>query len=173
LTDLGYAVGTLLVVFGLFLFVAGRAVNRGVRSPGARREAVDEHELIRGRLASGQPPPLADDPASTIGVFVSGHTHAPSLTEFERQDGGRGALVNSGCWLRQLQPVPARFGAPPVFVSRFVQTHVRVYLQNGSIQVELWEHPRRAAQRMRLAERLAVVGRVPDGPLEDASPRVL
>lgn len=78
-----------------------------------------------------------------------------------------GALVNSGCWVRQLQPVPAHLGAPPVFVSRFVQTHVRVYWDTGAIQVELWEHTRPSSQRMRVAERLAIAGRVPAQPDDD------
>ena len=75
-------------------------------------------------------------------MIVSGHTHAPALTHFAGPTGHQGAIVNSGCWLRQLQPVSAHFGAPPVFVSRFVQTHVCVYWAGGAIQVELWEHPR-------------------------------
>jgi hypothetical protein len=106
------------------------------------------------------------------GVFVSGHTHAPSLTAFEAPTGRQGAIVNSGCWLRQLHPVPARLGAPPVFVSRFVQTHVRIYRDNGTIQVELWEHPRKSPRRLRVAEWLAVAGRLPAEPDDDAPPRV-
>jgi hypothetical protein len=61
---------------------------------------------------------------------------------------------------------------PPVFVSRFVQTHVRVYRDNGAIQVELWEHPRASPRRLRVAERIAVAGRLPAEPDRDASPRV-
>jgi hypothetical protein len=95
--------------------------------------AVDE---IRRGLERGDPPPLGEEAAGEICVFVSGHTHAPSLTHF----GQAGALVNSGCWLRQLQPIAARFGAPPVFFSRFVQTHVRVYRTTVGLEVELWEH---------------------------------
>ena len=42
-----------------------------------------------------------------IAVFVSGHTHAPALAAFQRAAGAAGVLTNSGCWLRQLRPVPA------------------------------------------------------------------
>jgi hypothetical protein len=59
-----------------------------------------------------------------------------------------------------------------VFVPRFVQTHVRVYRDSGAIQVELWEHPRRSGWRLRVAEWLAVVGRLPAEPDADAQPRV-
>jgi UDP-2,3-diacylglucosamine pyrophosphatase LpxH len=172
LIELGFDVSALLLVFGLFLFVAGRATNRAFRSSGASLNRADEAELIRTRLETGERPPLAGDFSGEIGVFISGHTHAPALTQFQGPTGQEGVVVNSGCWLRQLQPTPARLGAPPVFVSRFVQTHVRVFRDEGAIAVELWEHPRPSAQRMRVAERLAVVGRFPGEPEDDAPPRV-
>jgi UDP-2,3-diacylglucosamine pyrophosphatase LpxH len=171
LVNLSYSVGALLIVFGVFVFFAGRAANRAVRSSTKHADLVDERELIRRQLETAQSPPLSGGLTVQIEVFVSGHTHAPALTQFEGPTGGRGAIVNSGCWLRQLQAVPARFGAPPVFVSRFVQTHVRVYW-DGGIQAELWEHPRPSSQRMRLAERLAVAGRLPAEPQAGAPPFV-
>jgi UDP-2,3-diacylglucosamine pyrophosphatase LpxH len=172
LVELAYDIAVILLVFGLFLFVAGRATQRFIRSSAARAGVTDEPELIRSRLEAGKPPPLADVLTAEIGVFVSGHTHAPALTQFDGSTGRQGAIVNSGCWLRQLQPVPAHLGAPPVYVSRFVQTHVRVYWDSGAIQVELWEHPRPSHRRLRVAEWLAVVGRLPAEPDADAQPRV-
>jgi UDP-2,3-diacylglucosamine pyrophosphatase LpxH len=172
LVNLAYVLGVLLLVFGLFLVIAGRTTNRAIRSSAARAGVIDEAELIRGRLETGEPPPLGGHLTAPIGVFVSGHTHAPALTRFDGPTGHRGAVVNSGCWLRQLQPVPARLGAPSVFVSRFVQTHVRVRWDQGAIHVELWEHPRPASQRLRVVERLAVAGRLPAQPDEDEAPRV-
>jgi hypothetical protein len=174
--DLAYELLLLLVVFGVFLVVAGRLATRSVRS--TARQVPDTKDVgqflddavgeIRGRLERGEAPPLSEKTEGQITVFVSGHTHAPSLTRF----GQGGALVNSGCWLRQLQSVPARFGAPPVFVSHFVQTHVRVYREEAGIQVELREHPRPARQRLLQVERLAVAGRLPAEPGNDALPRV-
>jgi hypothetical protein len=172
LLELGYDIGVLLVVFGLFLLIAGRIVNRSVGRSIARVERTDEPALIRSRLETGRPLPLGGSLDGEIGLFVSGHTHAPALTPFDGPAGNQGAIVNSGCWLRQLQPVAAHLGAPPVFISRFVQTHVRVYSDNGTIQVELWEHPRPSPQRMRIAERLAFVGRSPAEPEPDTQPRV-
>jgi UDP-2,3-diacylglucosamine pyrophosphatase LpxH len=173
LLELGYDIGALLLVFGLFVVIGGRTANRAIQSSAAR---VPNHEpeQIRSRLETGRSPPLGDVLSSEteIGAFVSGHTHAPALTQFDAPSGRRGVIVNSGCWLRQLHPVRARLGVPPVFVSRFVQTHVRVYLAGGAIQVELWEHPRPCAQRLRVAERLAVAGRLPAEPDASASPRV-
>jgi UDP-2,3-diacylglucosamine pyrophosphatase LpxH len=172
LVNLAYAVGILLFVFGLFLIVAGRTTNRAIRSSASRAGLTDEAAQIRSRLESGQPPPLAGDVTAPVTVFVSGHTHAPALTDFAGPSGQQGAIVNSGCWLRQLQPVSAHFGAPHVFVSQFVQTHVRVYWGDGAIQVELWEQPRPAPQRLRAGERLAVAGRLPAQPGRGTSPRV-
>ncbi len=74
-------------------------------------------------------------------------------------------------WLRQLQPVTAHLGAPPVYVGRFVQTHVRVYQGSEGIEAELWEHPRPSPPRLRVAERLAVAGRMPTDPDPDAAPQ--
>jgi UDP-2,3-diacylglucosamine pyrophosphatase LpxH len=172
LLELAFDVGVLLLVFAAFLFVAARATNRVIRASTSRVPGDAEHELIRSRLAAGDPPPLSGSLTSEIAVFVSGHTHAPSLTDFDAPSGERGAVVNSGCWLRQLQPVPGRAGMPPVFVSRFVQTHVRVCRDGGAIEVELWEHPRPSPRQLRLVERLAVAGRLPDQPEHRAPPRV-
>jgi UDP-2,3-diacylglucosamine pyrophosphatase LpxH len=171
--ELGYAVGALLLVFALFFVVAGRAAGRAIRPSSPQAPVVDERERIRSTLEAGEPPPLSGGLTAEIGVFVSGHTHAPDISEFDGPGGERGVVVNSGCWLRQLQPVPARLGAPPVFVSRFVQTHVRVYRLEGETQVELWEHPRPAVQRMQVVERLALLGRAPAEQPDDAAPQVL
>lgn len=169
-----YDIGVLLVVFGVFLYVAGRITSRLVRVSG--RQAGESHDPalfdeavaeIRSRLERGETPPPCEAAPTAIRVFVSGHTHAPSLTHF----GNGSALINSGCWLRQLQPIRAHFGAPPVFVSRFVQTHVRVHRSATRLEIELWEHPRPAEQRLLGVERLAVARRVPTEP-NDPSPRV-
>ena len=113
-----------------------------------------------------------DLPGRQIGVFVSGHTHAPSLSEIRRENGDAAIIVNSGCWLRQLQPIHAHFRGPPVFAPKFVLTHVRVLLGNSGVCVELWEHPKPARVRLRLAERIVILGRLPTQPAEDARPRV-
>jgi 3',5'-cyclic AMP phosphodiesterase CpdA len=178
--EIGVDVAFLILISALFLFAVRRTVTGASPAVHMHLGHSSGHELsvdgtveeIRTRLERGEPPPLAPDLDGEVGVFVSGHTHAPSLTEF---DGGgwRGALVNSGCWLRQLWPVNARLSAPPVYVGRFVQTHVRVHRGTNRTEVELWEHPRPAPQRLRVAERLAALGRMPAEPDPDASPRVL
>ncbi len=81
-------------------------------------------------------------------------------------------MVNSGCFLRQLQPVSPHLKGPPVFVSRFVLTHVRVSAQDGVLHVELWEQPKPARQRLSRIERLISWGRRPQGQPPGAKPRV-
>lgn len=168
-----------VALFAVFFLVARHAVRRTVNamSPvekGPRPSPAEASRAkVRGILAGESRPPMSPslDP-STIDVFVSGHTHLPSLEEVERPDGRRCVAVNSGCYLRQLQPVSPRLKGPPVFVSRFVLTHARVYAEGGALRVELWEQPRPARQSLGRIERLLSYGRRPPQPPPDAEPRV-
>jgi UDP-2,3-diacylglucosamine pyrophosphatase LpxH len=174
--DLGYELGVLLVAFGLFVLVLRGMANRAIRGAAARFDGGDGSgppgEEIRRRLELGLPLPLRHDQAGEVAVFVSGHTHAPSLAEFVTPSGARGAAVNCGCWLRQAHPVEARLGAPSVFASRYVLTHGRVHRGSEGIEAELWEHPRPFRQQLLAVERLAVAGRLPAEPDAQAAPRV-
>jgi Calcineurin-like phosphoesterase len=178
--DLGYELVVLVVVFGLFVLILRGMANQVIRAAAGRSDGDGEDPdrldptvaEIRRRLQSGPPPPLGDDLPGEIAVFASGHTHAPSLIRFDTPSGAPGAAVNSGCWLRQAHPVPAHLGAPAVFVARYVLTHARVRRGTTGIEVELWEHPRSYRQHLLAVERLAVAGRLPGEPDDDAAPRV-
>lgn len=149
------------VIFALFFVAARRWVRRtaatlGQQQRGPRYSPAEASKAkVRGVLSGDERPPMDAtlDPAA-IDVFVSGHTHLPSLDEVEKQGGGTAVMVNSGCWLRQLQPVSPWLKGPPIFVSRFVLTHVRVYARGSSLRVELWEHPKPAEQSLTRVERL-------------------
>ncbi len=147
-----------VALFGVFFLVVRHAVRRTVRAmspdktPGktlrpspteASRAKI--REILSGKARLPMSPSL--DP-STIDVFVSGHTHLPSLEEVERPNGRRCVALNSGCYLRQLHPVRPRLKGPPVFVSRFVLTHVRIHAGGGALRMELWEQPKPARQRL-------------------------
>jgi hypothetical protein len=115
---------------------------------------------IRQLLEGDRPPPMAGSPTRVaIAVFVSGHTHAPALSELARADGRTTVIVNTGCWLRQLQAIDARLGAPPVFVSVFVHSHVRIRSSQDGLTVELWNQPKPAEPRLPWIERAAIAGR--------------
>ena len=164
----------LVSVLVLFFLAVRRAATRTIgsvasRIPGDGPSAGRIRALLR---SEDRPPQGRGLRGREIAVFVSGHTHAPALSRVPRDDGEGAVVVNSGCWLRQLRPVPARFGGPPVYAAGFVQTHARVYLEDGRVHAELWEHPRPAPRRLRAAERLAVLGRLPAQPAPDAGPRV-
>jgi hypothetical protein len=175
--DVTYDVLLLLVAFSFFFLLARRMTNRALRTPQLHGDEQGEANdatvaILREYLESGRRPPLAADLDKPVAVFVSGHTHAPSVTQFDLRDGMRGVLVNSGCWLRQLQALRTYFRLPTVFISRFVLTHVRVYRSDGATHVELWEQPHPSRQELRIPERLAVLGRLPREPAADAPPRV-
>ena len=82
-------------------------------------------------------------------------------------------MVNSGCFLRQLQPVLPHLKGPPVFVSKFVLNHVRVFAEDGQLRAELWEQPKTARQRLTRIERLLSWRRRPPEPPPGAKPRVM
>jgi UDP-2,3-diacylglucosamine pyrophosphatase LpxH len=148
LGELAYDVGVLFLVF-VIVFLAGRRMARRARTALELRltgaSAGSEPEGIRSVLLAHEPLPMASevDPAD-IAVFVSGHTHSPSSSNLVRADGTTTAIVNTGCWLRQLQPVKARFGAPHVFVPVFIQTHARVRRSDEGVAVEVWRCPKPA-----------------------------
>jgi UDP-2,3-diacylglucosamine pyrophosphatase LpxH len=177
--DVGLFGLVILLIFGIFFLVIRHAIRKTVESvsPGGRPRyspAEASQNSIRNMLTGGTGPPMDPDlDPITVDVFVSGHTHMPSLAEVERPDGGRAVMVNSGCFLRQLQPVSPRLKGPPVFVSRFVLTHVRVFVQGGQLRVELWEQPRPAGQRLSRIERLLSWGRRPPQPPRGAKPRLV
>jgi UDP-2,3-diacylglucosamine pyrophosphatase LpxH len=178
--DMSFYALVILVLFAVFFVVIRRALHRTLRtmSPHDRRphyspaeDSVNKvKEIVRG---DHRPPMNAFLDPTTIDVFVSGHTHLPSLSELERQDGSRCVLVNSGCFLRQLQPVSPHLKGPPVFVSKFVLTHVRVFAQGEDLRVELWERPKPARQRLTRIERLLSWGRRPPQPLPDSKPCIM
>jgi hypothetical protein len=168
----------ILLIFTIFFLVIRRAVHRTLAtvSPGGRPRyspAEASREKIRAILRDeGRAPMNPSLDPTAIDVFVSGHTHLPSLSETERADGRRTVMVNSGCFLRQLQPVSPHLKGPPVFVSKFVLTHVRVFVQDGALRAELWEQPKPAKQSLTRIERLLSWGRRPQGPLPDSKRRV-
>jgi UDP-2,3-diacylglucosamine pyrophosphatase LpxH len=177
--DIGIFFLVTLLIFGMFFLVIRHAVRRTLItvSPGGRPRyspAEASQNAIRSILTGEAEPPMDPDiDPTTIDVFVSGHTHLPSLTKVERTDGRRAVMVNSGCFLRQLQPVSPHLKGPPVFVSKFVLTHVRVFAQDGQVRAELWERPKTARQRLSRIERLLSWGCRPQGPPPDAKPRVV
>jgi hypothetical protein len=177
--DIGLFGLVILGIFAIFFLVIRRAVRKTMATVGSGgRPRYSPAEASRNKiqeilLGKDKPPMAPDLDPTRVDVFVSGHTHLPSLTEVERPDGRRAVMVNSGCFLRQLQPVTARLKGPPVFVSKFVLTHVRVFAHDGQVRAELWEQPKPAQQRLGRIERLLSWGRRPAQPPPDAKPTVV
>jgi UDP-2,3-diacylglucosamine pyrophosphatase LpxH len=170
-TAIGLAAAVLLVAFVLLFAVVRRALHRSIAFIAPNLAGIDEEaaslarvELLKDRADAV--PNRADIAFRDIDVFVWGHSHAPSLTAFHDGSGVPVRVAaNSGCWLRQLRPVPAHLGAPPVFVSQFVLTHVRVTRARDGLRAELWEHVRRVTQPLPWIERLAIAGRSDPDPV--------
>jgi UDP-2,3-diacylglucosamine pyrophosphatase LpxH len=179
--EVAYLLGLLVVAFAVVFLISRRTTARSVstmetqlpgQEPGPERYREDV--AIRRLLEDDRAPPMAGStPPMEIAVFVSGHTHAPAMSELARPDGRSTAIVNTGCWLRQLQPVDGRLGAPPVFVPTFVHTHVRVQSSRDGVTVELWNHPRPAERRLSWIERAAIAGRTPGQPPPAAEPQLM
>jgi hypothetical protein len=169
----------ILLIFAIFFLVIRHSIRRALAnvSPGGRPRyspAEASQNKIREILGGETRPPMDPDlDPTTVDVFVSGHTHLPSLAEVERPDGRSAVMVNSGCFLRQLQPVSPHLKGPPVFVSKFVLTHVRVFAQDGHLRAELWDKPKPAQQSLTRFERLLSWGRMPPQPPPEAKPRVM
>jgi UDP-2,3-diacylglucosamine pyrophosphatase LpxH len=178
--DMGFYALVILALFAIFFVVLRRALRKNLRTLNPHEShpryspAEASVNKVKEILQGGRKPPMntALDP-TTIDVFVSGHTHLPSFSELERPDGHRCVLVNSGCFLRQLQPVSPHLKGPPVFVSKFVLTHVRVFVEGEGLRVELWERPKPARQNLTRIERLLSWGRRPTQPSPDSKPRVM
>jgi UDP-2,3-diacylglucosamine pyrophosphatase LpxH len=177
--DVGFFGLVILLIFGVFFLAIRHAVRKTAESisPGGRPRyspAEASREKICSILNGETRPPMDPDlDPTTVDVFVSGHTHLPSLAEIQRPDGSSAVMVNSGCFLRQLQPVSPRLKGPPVFVSKFVLTHVRIFAQDGQLRAELWEQPKPARQHLSRIERLLSWGRTPPQPPSNAKPRVV
>jgi hypothetical protein len=97
----------------------------------------------------------------------------PPIKPLRRADGATAAIVDTGCWLRQLQPVKARFHTPQIFVPVYVQTHARARCNDDGVTVELWRQPKPAPMSLPWIERVAIVGRSPKLPDVAAAPRVI
>jgi hypothetical protein len=179
-TETAYGVAVLMFALVVVFFISRRMTADVLTTLAARfpwlapeSERSREELAIRRLLEAGRPPPMAGDrPGPAPAVFVSGHTHAPGISELAHADGSRTLIVNTGCWLRQLQPVPAWLGGPPVFVPAVVNSHVRVRCSPQGVSVELWDHPRPAERQLPWIERAAIAGRMPPQP-PTAEPRLL
>jgi UDP-2,3-diacylglucosamine pyrophosphatase LpxH len=171
-----YAV-VILAVFAIFLVIIRRALHRNLKAFNLHdgrphySPAEDSVNKVEEILRGGRRPPMNPslDP-TTIDVFVSGHTHLPSFSKLERKEDTPCVLVNSGCFLRQLQPISPQLKGPPVFISKFVLTHVRVFVEGEDLRVELWEQPKPAHQNLTRLERLLSLRRRPPQPPLDSKP---
>ena len=171
-----FALIFLALLVALFLFLRHRVrgfLAAGFTQDSGAAEMVTKPQEVEELVKENGPFPMLEGEKPSIDVFVSGHTHAPDLEELERSDGSKVVMVNSGCWLRQLQPVGSHLRWPPVFAPKFVLTYVKVFVRDSALRVELWERPKAAPNRLTRTENLAAWGKMPDQPDTNARPRVI
>lgn len=171
-----FILGLLVLLVILFLFLRHRVrrlLSAGFAQGAAEQASATKPQEVEALVKDNGPFPMLEEERPPIDVFVSGHTHKPGLKELERTDGSKAVMVNSGCWLRQLQPVASHLRWPPVFASKFVLTYVRVYFRGSKLHVELWEYPKPAPNPLTRTENLVAWGNMPEQPTPDAKPGVI
>ncbi|MEJ5329315.1 MAG: metallophosphoesterase [Desulfobaccales bacterium] len=96
---------------------------------------------------------FAQDPATII--FIYGHTHFPSLRQL-----GRRAVINTGTWLKRLDPVAPRMGfLPHVYVPFFCLNYFRISQVEGRIAIDYRKIPKDPPQDLSLLQRLLIWGK--------------
>ncbi len=96
---------------------------------------------------------FAADPS--VALFVYGHTHIPSLREFD----GR-YVINTGTWLKRLDYVPVRFGRlPGVYVPSYQLNYFQLTEADDEIRVRYQVIPKIPPNDLTWLERLLILGR--------------
>jgi UDP-2,3-diacylglucosamine pyrophosphatase LpxH len=91
----------------------------------------------------------------SVGLFVYGHTHIPSLREVD----GR-YVINTGTWLKRLEYLPVRLGRlPGVFVPSYQLNYFELSEADGEILVRYRVIPKTPPKDLTLLERILIVGR--------------
>jgi UDP-2,3-diacylglucosamine pyrophosphatase LpxH len=89
--------------------------------------------------------------APDVAVFIYGHTHTPSL----RRIGAR-AVVNTGTWIKKLDPVAPRFGLlPTIYMPSYCLNYFRIYGVDGKVVIEYHKIDKKPARELTLLQRLA------------------
>ncbi|RIA47684.1 calcineurin-like phosphoesterase family protein [Dichotomicrobium thermohalophilum] len=91
-----------------------------------------------------------------VAAFIYGHTHAPSV----RKIGDR-AVINTGTWIKQFQPVKVRFGIlPRIYVPRYCLSSFRISAQGKQIVVAYREVKKAPGRELTWLQRMLMSRRV-------------
>ncbi len=93
---------------------------------------------------------FAQDPDTII--FVYGHTHFPSVRQFDRR-----AVINTGTWLKRLEPVAPRLGfLPHIYVPFFCLNYFKVSEVEDRIAIDYHKIPKDPPRDLSLLQRVLV-----------------
>jgi hypothetical protein len=79
-----------------------------------------------------------------VAAFIYGHTHSPSLRRI-----GERAIINTGTWIKQFDPVKVRFGIlPHIYVPHYRLSSFRIGEEGGEIIIEYREVEKTPGQEL-------------------------
>jgi UDP-2,3-diacylglucosamine pyrophosphatase LpxH len=85
-----------------------------------------------------------------IAAFIYGHTHAPSVRRI-----GERAVINTGTWIKQFEPVRVRFGIlPRIYLPSYRLSSFRLHDDDGKIVIAYREIEKRPGQELTWLQRL-------------------
>lgn len=85
-----------------------------------------------------------------IAAFIYGHTHAPSVRRI-----GERAVINTGTWIKQFEPVPVWLGVlPRVYVPSYRLSSFRIVEEAGRIVIEYREIEKQPVRELTWLQRL-------------------
>lgn len=87
---------------------------------------------------------------SDVAAFIYGHTHLPSVRRL-----GERAVINTGTWIKQFEPVKVRFGIlPRIYVPSFFLSSFRIAEEHDSVVIEYRRIEKLPGQELTWLQRL-------------------
>jgi UDP-2,3-diacylglucosamine pyrophosphatase LpxH len=85
-----------------------------------------------------------------VAAFIYGHTHAPSVRRI-----GERAVINTGTWIKQFEPVKVRFGIlPRIYVPSYCLSSFRIHEEDGEVVIEYRKLEKTPAQELTWLQRV-------------------
>jgi len=151
----------------LVLAIPGWFILRDVKNTAERFGLVLDPAQVTGQkedaYLNAARTVFRDDPA--VAAFIYGHTHMPSVRRID----GR-AVINTGTWIKQFQPVSVRFGVlPRIFVPRYCLSSFRITADHECIVITYREVKKAPVRELTWLQHILMSRRV--HACEDGVPR--
>jgi len=142
----------------LVLAIPGWFILRDVKNTAERFGLVLDPAQVTGQkedaYLNAARTVFRDDPA--VAAFIYGHTHMPSVRRID----GR-AVINTGTWIKQFQPVSVRFGVlPRIFVPRYCLSSFRITADHECIVITYREVKKAPVRELTWLQQMLMTRRV-------------